>query len=293
MGFEAQVVFMQALYMSQEENLKAQIQSRLVNEPWLQTMPLVHAGITCDGCNKCPIQGLRFKCKNCPDYDLCAQFFTKKSTIHTDDCSAHEFETMLIPNGCKGRSKGWMGEGWMDMCKGKGKGKGKEGWMEMCKGKGKGKSKGAVDDCNAPQQACRPCAAEGCTFAATWHPTHCCRACLHGLGSHGARCARKVFEPAAAPGKPVTYVHTEEEEFSTSAGTECKSISKEDEEFQLLDVSKDAKLCPAEKFESEEQPESVNNEILRKAQHLAEAGLGNVDVLVELLKSYGGSVHRT
>merc|ERR1739840_48948 len=100
------------------------------------------------------------------------------------------------------------------------------------------------------------------------------------------------------PEKPVTYVHTEEEEFSISAGTECKSISKEDEEFQLLDVSKDAKVCPAEKFESEEQPESENDEsendeILRKAQHLAEAGLGNVDVLVELLKSYGGSVQRT
>merc|ERR1712046_405568 len=38
--------------------------------------------------------------------------------------------------------------------------------------------------------ALRPCAREGCKYAATWHPTHCCAACVAGHG-HGGRCARQ------------------------------------------------------------------------------------------------------
>jgi hypothetical protein len=35
----------------------------------LQT--LIHRGVECDGCQMCPIQGNRYKCYLCPDYDLC------------------------------------------------------------------------------------------------------------------------------------------------------------------------------------------------------------------------------
>jgi hypothetical protein len=31
----------------------------------------VHAGITCDGCQMRPIQGIRYKCSVCPDFDFC------------------------------------------------------------------------------------------------------------------------------------------------------------------------------------------------------------------------------
>jgi hypothetical protein len=31
----------------------------------------IHRGILCDGCGKTPIEGKRFKCTVCPDYDLC------------------------------------------------------------------------------------------------------------------------------------------------------------------------------------------------------------------------------
>jgi len=31
----------------------------------------VHRGICCNHCNITPIRGLRFKCANCVDYDLC------------------------------------------------------------------------------------------------------------------------------------------------------------------------------------------------------------------------------
>jgi peptidoglycan hydrolase-like protein with peptidoglycan-binding domain len=34
-------------------------------------LPVVHHGITCDGCQQSPITGVRFKCRTCPDFDLC------------------------------------------------------------------------------------------------------------------------------------------------------------------------------------------------------------------------------
>jgi hypothetical protein len=33
----------------------------------------VHENITCDGCKRDTIKGLRFKCDSCPNYDLCQQ----------------------------------------------------------------------------------------------------------------------------------------------------------------------------------------------------------------------------
>jgi len=32
---------------------------------------VIHRGITCDGCQQSPITGVRFKCRTCPDFDLC------------------------------------------------------------------------------------------------------------------------------------------------------------------------------------------------------------------------------
>lgn len=33
----------------------------------------VHRGVTCNACNAMPIRGVRYRCANCPDYDLCEQ----------------------------------------------------------------------------------------------------------------------------------------------------------------------------------------------------------------------------
>jgi len=34
--------------------------------------PVLHSYCTCDRCGATPIKGIRWKCSNCPDFDLCS-----------------------------------------------------------------------------------------------------------------------------------------------------------------------------------------------------------------------------
>ena len=56
--------------------------------------PVVHQGVTCDGCETGPIVGIRFKCKSCPDYDLCSECKSKGITCGN---LGHEFEEITQP----------------------------------------------------------------------------------------------------------------------------------------------------------------------------------------------------
>eukprot|EP01088_Endostelium_zonatum_P000502 TRINITY_DN10752_c0_g1_i1.p1 TRINITY_DN10752_c0_g1~~TRINITY_DN10752_c0_g1_i1.p1 ORF type:complete len:348 (-),score=74.38 TRINITY_DN10752_c0_g1_i1:80-1123(-) len=47
-----------------------------------------HFQVICDGCQK-TIDGDRYKCKSCPDYDLCSECEPKKAEVHDP---AHEFD---------------------------------------------------------------------------------------------------------------------------------------------------------------------------------------------------------
>merc|ERR1712039_908328 len=66
------------------------------------------------------------------------------------------------------------------------------------KGKGKGKDKGkaANDEADGPLAGTKRKACQGCGFAATWHPTHCCVACSNGNPKHGPRCGRQPYSVA-------------------------------------------------------------------------------------------------
>ncbi|CAF0897368.1 unnamed protein product [Rotaria sordida] len=50
-----------------------------------------HESITCDGCNREPIKGLRFKCDTCSNYDLCQQCVDRNVTT-----KAHKLTHSLI-----------------------------------------------------------------------------------------------------------------------------------------------------------------------------------------------------
>jgi hypothetical protein len=53
-----------------------------VQQPAAQEDPLVRVHITCDGCNQSPLVGVRYKCLQLDDYDLCQSCFLKGVQSH-------------------------------------------------------------------------------------------------------------------------------------------------------------------------------------------------------------------
>lgn len=53
---------------------------------------IVHRGITCDGCSTTPIRGIRWRCTNCIDYDLCSD--CEATNIHP---KTHMFQKVKVP----------------------------------------------------------------------------------------------------------------------------------------------------------------------------------------------------
>lgn len=398
---EAQAAFIEAVYTRLESRLQVRLQAVEQKHIWMPNVPMVHEGITCDGCDKGPIIGLRFKSQSRPDYDLCSDCFMSKTSQHSGECAGHEFKMISTP----GHFNPWS---WM--CKGKWKGKGHG--KGKCKGKGKGKGKFASEDIfseysaplfqvhssdamlnsfetadhtapadagaqqfdmvfpvevedgrrltiawnksdNPQDVACtfaqthhiapdelatieafvlqshlaaqmeeaeiqqllseqdgspqvlesdahavmevdakadnarpcetentlalpekhadatpvqRPCAREGCGYAATWHPTHCCAACAV-KGGHGGRCERQLLDSKPSSEKVVVS-----NEASVGMGLDQKDKVAE----QVEAVAK--------------MEQDVDHDLKLNAQHLEEMGLGSADALFELLKSNGGSV---
>ena len=53
----------------------------------------VHQNITCDGCSTSPIVGIRYKCAECPNFDLCSK--CEENGVHEE----HTFLKVKIPQG--------------------------------------------------------------------------------------------------------------------------------------------------------------------------------------------------
>ncbi|TNM87599.1 hypothetical protein fugu_005820 [Takifugu bimaculatus] len=51
----------------------------------MELVPSIHPGVRCDGCQMFPINGARFKCRNCDDFDFCENCFKtrKHNTRHS------------------------------------------------------------------------------------------------------------------------------------------------------------------------------------------------------------------
>jgi len=58
---------------------------------------VVHHGITCDGCRQSPITGVRFKCRACPDFDLCEACEAKN--VHPADHPMVKFKVEKMRHG--------------------------------------------------------------------------------------------------------------------------------------------------------------------------------------------------
>jgi len=241
-----------------------------------------------------------------------------------------------VAKDCKGKSKGnfdmspWMAMMVVKGCKGKSKGEGKE------KGKGRCSAKRVVDEVDNDSMECKPraCAREGCSFAATWHPTHCCGSCAHSKGEHGPRCEHKPMPEMAAQGgvkhEEVTTgkqqmanqefgfdfafpVVVEDGRRLTIAWNKLDDLQQVAEGFMLEHsippeefptikgflehatttfgvASQSEEVATSESVakENEEEGEVLNQATLQ----LAEMGLGDLEVLRELLKQQGGSVQK-
>lgn len=73
-------------------NLEKLVQAglKLVNKLLIEKK-IIHQNINCNGCDQQNISGIRFKCDNCLDFDLCYNCFSSKK-----ECKAHKSSHQMI-----------------------------------------------------------------------------------------------------------------------------------------------------------------------------------------------------
>jgi len=154
--FQHQVGFIKKLYGLQKENLDHALDNMEKNIPsWMMESPSKHESLVCGNCQAWPIRGPRFRSQSWDSFDLCAECYASKPNIRYGKSANHTFRFELLPAPAH-----------------------------------EAPSKEAPE---AEDQVMKPCAS-GCGFAATWHDTHCCTACME-LGCHGPLCECKPYLP--------------------------------------------------------------------------------------------------
>jgi hypothetical protein len=97
-------------YSEQEIKVKAEIipsvEKRLVQTDQFTDLEMathvssneLHAMVTCDGC-LAPVQGVRYRCLICPEFELCAKCYARRLTLHNDNgyWCGHVFLMLLRP----------------------------------------------------------------------------------------------------------------------------------------------------------------------------------------------------
>jgi len=91
LNFDERVMFFEELHRSQEGRLAELLDWAESCMPMKWGAPVEHGGVSCDGCGMHPLKGPRFTCKECADYDLCAECFLKKDSLHGGDLADHSF----------------------------------------------------------------------------------------------------------------------------------------------------------------------------------------------------------
>ncbi|KAI4250172.1 MAG: hypothetical protein L6R40_000344 [Gallowayella cf. fulva] len=89
-----------------DENKPAQDQNLMnllyrIAEDQAKKEGFVHRGVNCDSCNAMPIRGIRYRCNNCHDYDLCEQ--CESLQVHD---KTHLFTKIRIPAPFLGHPRG-------------------------------------------------------------------------------------------------------------------------------------------------------------------------------------------
>eukprot|EP00928_Gymnodinium_smaydae_P100382 TRINITY_DN9833_c0_g2_i1.p1 TRINITY_DN9833_c0_g2~~TRINITY_DN9833_c0_g2_i1.p1 ORF type:complete len:571 (-),score=95.41 TRINITY_DN9833_c0_g2_i1:55-1767(-) len=318
--FDDRVHFLQTFFAQHEQRFQEVVGAN-DEYHWQPHIPLDHVGVACDGCDKMPLQGLRFKCTSRPDFDLCSECFVdKSSTFCGSSDGEHTYEMICFPSPCLL---------WKAMAKGKGKcGKGK--WGDWGKCSGKRNAQDVLGDSVDTQRRVSarsetPCASPGCQYMATWDKTHCCNACRShpGKDKHGPKCDRKSCA-ATAPEPAVSEVAAQQYDFTfpvevedgrrltiswnrgdcaqdvASAFAHQHGIPPEElttivafvhtaNASVAVNSSGSSNACSPPQTDSKTDSSEFESYIVAQAKKLEDMGLGSMDVLVELLRNNEGS----
>eukprot|EP00746_Dinoflagellata_sp_MGD_P079067 gnl/MRDRNA2_/MRDRNA2_31589_c0_seq1.p1 gnl/MRDRNA2_/MRDRNA2_31589_c0~~gnl/MRDRNA2_/MRDRNA2_31589_c0_seq1.p1 ORF type:complete len:769 (-),score=152.99 gnl/MRDRNA2_/MRDRNA2_31589_c0_seq1:48-2354(-) len=165
--FDSQVLFFMHVFKSQEGRLHHILNEVDARLPDALKIKVEHVNVICDGCEAHPIVGPRFKCKG-QDYDLCGTCYAKRTTKHDHEELKKQYEMYALDYRSAAFRK--LLQARRDM-------HAQEWWQPSVSG----------------AQANKPCAG-GCGYTTTWHPTHCCNACLKTGGrAHGPKCEGKLW----------------------------------------------------------------------------------------------------
>lgn len=70
------------------------------NHAFVSSPAIIHRGITCDGCEKLDLTGVRFKCLDCCDFDLCSACIARPGVLEQHSTN-HSFLPILSGNDYK------------------------------------------------------------------------------------------------------------------------------------------------------------------------------------------------